>query len=59
MAEGSLNDYAAGVLAGTGLTVSNVTGDDTPAEGSAAYALRDGWDMARRSEQIEQKVPVL
>jgi len=59
MADSALNEYAAGVLAGTGLTVSDVTGEGTPAEGSAAYALRDGWDMARRADQIEQKVPVL
>ena len=54
MTEGSLDAYAVQVLAGTGLTAADVTGDDTPDEGSAAHALRHGWDMARRAGQIDQ-----
>lgn len=48
----ALDAYAEQVLAGTGLTVADVTGEDTPDEGSALHALRHGWDMARRAEQI-------
>lgn len=49
MADDALNAYAAQVLAGTGLTAADVTGTDSPAEGSAAHALRHGWDIARRA----------
>ncbi|MDA0250732.1 MAG: hypothetical protein O3B27_03615 [Actinomycetota bacterium] len=52
MAEEALNAYAAQVLAGTGLTPTDVTGADEPAEGSAAHALRHGWDVARRAAKI-------
>jgi hypothetical protein len=49
MADDALNAYAAQVLAGTGLTAADVAGTDSPAEGSAAHALRHGWDIARRA----------
>ena len=51
---GALHAYAARVLAGTGLTPADVVGEDNPDEGSAAHALRHGWDMARRAAQINQ-----
>jgi hypothetical protein len=54
MADGSLTAYAAQVLAGTGLTTTDVEGTDTPDEASAAHALRHGWDMARRAAKIDQ-----
>lgn len=54
MPKTDLNGYAAQVLAGTGLTTADVTGDDTPDEGSAADALRHGWDMARRASKVDQ-----
>jgi hypothetical protein len=54
MADDALNAFAAQVLAGTGLTPADVTGSDEPAEGSAAYALRHGWDLARRAAKIGQ-----
>ncbi|MDQ1249391.1 MAG: hypothetical protein QG597_3766 [Actinomycetota bacterium] len=54
MADDALNAYAAQVLAGTGLTPADVTGPDEPAEGSAAHALRHGWDMARRAAKVAQ-----
>ena len=44
--------YAERILAGTGLSGKDTTGDDIPAAGSAADALRHGWDMARRAEKI-------
>lgn len=54
MADDALNAYAGQVLAGTGLSAADVTGPDEPAEGSAAYALRHGWDMARRAAKVAQ-----
>ena len=54
MSKSDLNGYAAQVLAGTGLTTADVAGDDTPDEGSAADALRHGWDMARRASKVDQ-----
>jgi len=52
MATSAIEAYAEQVLAGTGLSVADVTGTDTPEEGSAAYALRHGWDLARRAAKI-------
>lgn len=49
----ALHVYAQQVLAGTGLTASDVyatTGTDD--EGSAAHALRHGWDLARRAAKV-------
>lgn len=49
----ALRVYAQQVLAGTGLTESDVyaaTGAD--GEGSAAHALRHGWDLARRAAKV-------
>lgn len=54
MSKSDLGAYAAQVLAGTGLTPADVTGSDDPAEGSAAHALRHGWDTARRAALINQ-----
>lgn len=54
MADEALNAYAAQVLAGTGLSAADVIGTDDPAEGSAAHALRHGWDTARRAAKIAQ-----
>jgi hypothetical protein len=54
MSKSNLNGYAAQVLAGTGLTIADVTGEDTPDEGSAADALRHCWDMARRASKVDQ-----
>jgi len=54
MADDALNALAAQVLAGTGLTPADVIGSDEPAEGSAAHALRHGWDVARRGAKVAQ-----
>lgn len=48
----ALQDYAAQVLAGTGLSAADVTGGGHPVEGSAAQALQEGWELARRAEKI-------
>lgn len=51
-----LHDYAQQVLAGTGLTEADVYAahaDDD--EGSAAHALRHGWDLARRAATVAQQ----
>lgn len=48
----ALAHHAETLLAGTGLTTADVVGDDDPATGSALHALRHGWDMARRGEQV-------
>lgn len=50
----TLRAYAEAMLAGTGLTVDDVTGEDAVDEATAAHALRHGWDMARRAAQISQ-----
>ena len=47
-----LGDYAAQVLAGTGLSTADVTGLSAPAEGTAAQALREGWRVADRAARI-------
>ncbi|ORW08131.1 hypothetical protein DQP56_00020 [Mycolicibacter senuensis] len=53
---GRLAAYAERVLAGTGLTVADADPDavegELPVSGSAAAALQDGWDMARRAGQV-------
>ncbi len=49
---GALANYAETLLAGTNLTAADVVGDEKPETGSALYALRHGWDMARRGEQV-------
>lgn len=54
MVDDALNAYAAQVLAGTGLSPTDVSGPDDPGEGSAAHALRHGWDIARRAAKIDQ-----
>lgn len=49
----ALHVYAQQVLAGTGLTEADVyatTGADD--EGSAAQALRHGWELARRAAKV-------
>jgi hypothetical protein len=50
---GALHAYAHQVLAGTGLTETDVyaipSGDD---EGSAAHALQHGWQLARRAAKV-------
>ncbi|GAB4980935.1 MULTISPECIES: hypothetical protein [Mycobacterium] len=46
--------YAQRILAGTGLTVEDTTGDDAAPVGSAAEALRHGWDMARRAGKVQR-----
>ncbi|MCF6389739.1 hypothetical protein L2K20_22425 [Mycobacterium sp. MBM] len=50
---GALHAYAHQVLAGTGLTETDVyatpTDDD---EGSAAHALQHGWELARRATKV-------
>ncbi len=48
----ALASYAETLLAGTGLTTADVVGDEHPSTGSALHALRHGWDMARRGEQV-------
>jgi len=50
--DAALSGYAHQVLAGTGLSITDVTGDSEPAEGSAAHALAHGWDMARRAAKV-------
>ena len=45
--------YAQRILSGTGLTVDDVAGEDTPPVGSAAEALRHGWELARRAGQVQ------
>ncbi len=57
MADEALNALAAQVLAGTGLTTADVTGTDDPAEGSAAHALRHGWEIARRAAKVGEARP--
>jgi hypothetical protein len=57
MADEALNALAAQVLAGTGLTAADVTGTDDPAEGSAAHALRHGWEIARRAAKVGEVRP--
>lgn len=50
----ALHVYAQQVLAGTGLTVSDVYATtDAADEGSAAHALRHGWDLARRAAKVD------
>jgi hypothetical protein len=49
----ALAAFAQRVLSTTGLTTADVIGTDPAAEGSAEHALRHGWDMARRSEQVQ------
>ncbi|MEB3033701.1 hypothetical protein KV113_19260 [Mycolicibacter sp. MYC340] len=48
--------YAERVLAGTGLSIADAdpdsAGGDLPASGTAAAALQDGWDIARRAGQV-------
>lgn len=49
----ALHAYAQQVLAGTGLTETDVYA--TPAdddEGSAAHALQHGWELARRAAKV-------
>ena len=48
----ALRAYAAQVLAGTGLSAADTTGAATPAEGTAAQALREGWQVAERAATI-------
>jgi hypothetical protein len=48
-----LTAYAAQVLAGTGLTPADVTAHTDAAEGSAAHALRHGWDTAARAATVD------
>ncbi len=47
-----LHGYAEQVLAGTGLTLADVTAGGDPAEGSAAQALQEGWDIAARAAKV-------
>lgn len=49
-----LAGYATRILSGTGLTADDITGEDTPPAGSAMEALRHGWEMARRAEQVQR-----
>ncbi|UCN12538.1 MULTISPECIES: hypothetical protein [Mycobacterium avium complex (MAC)] len=46
--------YAQRILSGTGLTADDVMGEGTPPVGSAAEALRHGWEMARRAGQVQR-----
>lgn len=50
---GELSGYAEQVLAGTGLSAADVTGGGNPAEGSAAHALKDGWEIAARAGKAQ------
>lgn len=51
---GALHAYAHQVLAGTGLTETDVyaTPVDDDDEGSAAHALQHGWELARRAAKV-------
>jgi hypothetical protein len=50
---GELSGYAEQVLAGTGLNAADVTGGGNSAEGSAAHALKDGWEIAARAGKAQ------
>ncbi|WP_170926939.1 hypothetical protein [Mycobacterium avium] len=50
--EAALNAYAQQILAGTGLSVDDIGRVANLDGGAAADALRHGWDMARRGEQV-------
>jgi len=49
----ALHGLAEQMLAGTGLTAADVTGGENPAEGSAAQALQEGWEIAARAAKIQ------
>ena len=49
---GALHAYAHQVLAGTGLTETDVYATPTDDDGSAAHALQHGWELARRAAKV-------
>lgn len=49
----ALQAYAEQVLAGTGLSIADVTGGADCAEGSAAHALKLGWEAASRAAKVQ------
>lgn len=49
----ALAAFAHRLLSTTGLTTADVIGTEPADEGSAEQALRHGWDMARRAEQVQ------
>lgn len=49
----ALHSLAEQVLAGTGLIAADVIAGGNPAEGSAAHALQQGWEIAARAAKIQ------
>ncbi len=49
----ALRAYAEQVLAGTGLSAADVTAGGDCAEGSAAHALKLGWEVASRAAKVQ------
>lgn len=48
----ALHAYAVRILAGTGLSAQDALLDDPAAAGTAAEALRHGWQTAQRAGRV-------